>query len=104
MGDEPATNPQVSWLTAHNLAYAIYTSGSTGKPTGVLVEHTQVTRLFDATASWHLFKVHTSLKNLAPSTDNTRNPETKQSAPKRLNPTPIHILQAIHNGHEKQLF
>ncbi|KAF9561128.1 hypothetical protein EC968_005844 [Mortierella alpina] len=53
--DGPATDPQVTGLTAHNLAYAIYTSGSTGKPKGVLVEHAQVTRLFDATASWYQF-------------------------------------------------
>ncbi|KAF9992338.1 hypothetical protein BGZ80_008599, partial [Entomortierella chlamydospora] len=44
------TNPQIQALTINNLAYVIYTSGSTGKPKGVMVEHAQVTRLFDATA------------------------------------------------------
>ncbi|KAK9680247.1 hypothetical protein K7432_015999 [Basidiobolus ranarum] len=48
-------NPQVPSLTSHHLAYVIYTSGSTGKPKGVMVEHAQVTRLFDATASWYQF-------------------------------------------------
>ncbi|SMB27154.1 Non-ribosomal peptide synthetase, terminal component [Sterolibacterium denitrificans] len=33
-----------------NLAYIIYTSGSTGRPKGVMIEHRQVTRLFDASA------------------------------------------------------
>ncbi|MBD1581824.1 non-ribosomal peptide synthetase/type I polyketide synthase [Pseudoalteromonas sp. S16_S37] len=36
-------------LTPSNLAYVIYTSGSTGLPKGVLVEHQNVCRLFDAT-------------------------------------------------------
>ncbi|KAF8947229.1 hypothetical protein BGZ46_005625, partial [Entomortierella lignicola] len=48
-------NPEVPALTSHNLAYVIYTSGSTGKPKGVMVEHRQVTRLFDATADWYHF-------------------------------------------------
>ncbi len=38
-----------------NLAYVIYTSGSTGNPKGVLVEHRNVTRLFDATRSGFTF-------------------------------------------------
>ncbi|OUM08469.1 non-ribosomal peptide synthetase [Pseudomonas syringae] len=42
-------NPSVE-LTPQNLAYVIYTSGSTGLPKGVLVEHGNVARLFDATA------------------------------------------------------
>ncbi|KAF9142689.1 hypothetical protein BGX20_007209, partial [Mortierella sp. AD010] len=42
-------------LTSRHLAYVIYTSGSTGKPKGVMVEHAQVTRLFDATADWYRF-------------------------------------------------
>jgi syringomycin synthetase protein SyrE len=37
-------------LSHHHLAYVIYTSGSTGLPKGVLVEHGNVARLFDATA------------------------------------------------------
>ncbi|WHS62761.1 non-ribosomal peptide synthetase [Pseudomonas sp. G2-4] len=37
-------------LTPQHLAYVIYTSGSTGLPKGVLVEHGNVARLFDATA------------------------------------------------------
>ncbi|MGR4976819.1 amino acid adenylation domain-containing protein, partial [Pseudomonas sp. LARHCG127] len=37
-------------LTPRHLAYVIYTSGSTGLPKGVLVEHGNVARLFDATA------------------------------------------------------
>ncbi|KAG0004747.1 hypothetical protein BGZ80_005566, partial [Entomortierella chlamydospora] len=48
-------DPQVSGLTSHHLAYVIYTSGSTGKPKGVMVEHAQVTRLFDSTAAWYKF-------------------------------------------------
>ncbi|KAF9150966.1 hypothetical protein BGX20_005549, partial [Mortierella sp. AD010] len=48
-------NPDVVSLTSHHLAYVIYTSGSTGKPKGVMVEHSQVTRLFDATADWYHF-------------------------------------------------
>ncbi|KAF9141202.1 hypothetical protein BGX20_007429, partial [Mortierella sp. AD010] len=48
-------NPSVANLTSHHLAYVIYTSGSTGKPKGVMVEHAQVTRLFDATADWYHF-------------------------------------------------
>ncbi|KAF9147125.1 hypothetical protein BGX20_006743, partial [Mortierella sp. AD010] len=48
-------NPEVVGLTSHHLAYVIYTSGSTGKPKGVMVEHAQVTRLFDATGDWYHF-------------------------------------------------
>ncbi|KAG0002140.1 hypothetical protein BGZ80_006022, partial [Entomortierella chlamydospora] len=48
-------NPDVASLTTHHLAHVIYTSGSTGKPKGVMVEHAQVTRLFDATAGWYHF-------------------------------------------------
>ncbi|WP_139488136.1 non-ribosomal peptide synthetase [Brevibacillus dissolubilis] len=36
-------------LKADHLAYVIYTSGSTGAPKGVLVQHKNVTRLFQAT-------------------------------------------------------
>ncbi|KAF9434449.1 hypothetical protein BGZ76_008002 [Entomortierella beljakovae] len=53
--DMPTFNPHVSTLTPHHLVYVIYTSGSTGKPKGVLVEHIQLTRLFDATADWFNF-------------------------------------------------
>ncbi|KAF9179767.1 hypothetical protein BGZ49_005117, partial [Haplosporangium sp. Z 27] len=48
-------NADVDDLSSHNLAYVIYTSGSTGKPKGVMVEHRQVTRLFDATDDWYQF-------------------------------------------------
>jgi amino acid adenylation domain-containing protein len=37
------------------LAYVIYTSGSTGTPKGVLIEHRNVTRLFEATDEWFGF-------------------------------------------------
>jgi amino acid adenylation domain-containing protein len=42
----------------HNLAYIIYTSGSTGKPKGVMVEHVNVTRLFNSTDEWSSFDDH----------------------------------------------
>lgn len=47
----PATNPDAVGLglAPKHLAYVIYTSGSTGEPKGVMVEHRNVTRLFDAT-------------------------------------------------------
>jgi amino acid adenylation domain-containing protein len=48
------TNPNVS-VSPHHLAYVIYTSGSTGTPKGVMVEHAQVTRLFEATDTWFGF-------------------------------------------------
>ncbi|NWC11126.1 non-ribosomal peptide synthetase [Pseudomonas agarici] len=47
----PRHNPCVPGAHAARLAYVIYTSGSTGQPKGVMVEHRNVTRLFDATAS-----------------------------------------------------
>ncbi len=50
-------NPQ-SHCTPSSLAYVIYTSGSTGKPKGVMIEHAQVTRLFDATHAWFAFGPH----------------------------------------------
>ncbi|MBN3924782.1 non-ribosomal peptide synthetase, partial [Nostoc sp. NMS4] len=43
-------NPK-NTATPSNLAYVIYTSGSTGKPKGVLVNHSNVVRLFEATAA-----------------------------------------------------
>lgn len=42
--------PAALGLSREHLAYVIYTSGSTGLPKGVLVEHGNVARLFDATA------------------------------------------------------
>ncbi|MEH1889739.1 MAG: amino acid adenylation domain-containing protein [Nostoc sp.] len=44
------SNPK-NTATPSNLAYVIYTSGSTGKPKGVLVNHSNVVRLFEATAA-----------------------------------------------------
>ncbi|KAF9999948.1 hypothetical protein BGZ65_004770, partial [Modicella reniformis] len=35
----PSTNPHVSTLASHHLAYIVYTSGSTGRPKGVMIEH-----------------------------------------------------------------
>ncbi|MEJ2768461.1 amino acid adenylation domain-containing protein, partial [Mycetohabitans sp. B46] len=52
---QPQTNPSVPSLTPHHLAYVIYTSGSTGMPKGVMVEHAQVVRLFEATQPWYHF-------------------------------------------------
>src|SRR6185312_802684 len=48
-------DPQALRLTSHHLAYVIYTSGSTGTPKGVMVEHAQITRLFDATEEVYQF-------------------------------------------------
>ncbi|KAI1288934.1 hypothetical protein EDD11_009530, partial [Mortierella claussenii] len=53
--ESPIANPKVSSLNSRHLAYVIYTSGSTGKPKGVMVEHAQVTRLFEATSAWYQF-------------------------------------------------
>ncbi|BBA33066.1 putative linear pentadecapeptide gramicidin synthetase LgrB [Methylocaldum marinum] len=54
MAQRPDSAP-VSGVGPENLAYIIYTSGSTGKPKGTLIEHRQVTRLFDATEAWFGF-------------------------------------------------
>src|SRR5438270_2508329 len=56
-GGESETNPERSRLklASHHLAYVIYTSGSTGMPKGVMVEHGQVTRLFQVTESSYGF-------------------------------------------------
>ena len=40
---------------AGDVAYVIYTSGTTGAPKGVVVEHRQVGRLFEATRPWFGF-------------------------------------------------
>ncbi|MEH1820700.1 MAG: amino acid adenylation domain-containing protein [Nostoc sp.] len=45
----------INECTTDNLAYIIYTSGSTGQPKGVLVNHSNVVRLFAATQSWYNF-------------------------------------------------
>ena len=47
---QPDSDLRVAGLTPAALAYVIYTSGSTGVPKGVMVEHAQVARLFDASA------------------------------------------------------
>ncbi|MFE8647309.1 AMP-binding protein, partial [Sphingomonas sp. NCPPB 2930] len=48
-GPDDADDLPPGGLDPHHLAYVIYTSGSTGQPKGVMVEHAQVVRLFDAT-------------------------------------------------------
>src|SRR5262249_1546124 len=54
--NQPDSDPApAAGLTARNLAYVIYTSGSTGMPKGVMVEHSNVARLFATTDEWFHF-------------------------------------------------
>ncbi|HEY9659382.1 MAG TPA: AMP-binding protein, partial [Allocoleopsis sp.] len=53
----PTTAP-VSNVTPDNLAYIIYTSGSTGQPKGVLINHFNVVRLFQAIEPQFQFSSH----------------------------------------------
>jgi amino acid adenylation domain-containing protein len=57
LAQQPDHNPDPINV-AGDLAYVIYTSGSTGKPKGALLQHDNVLRLFDATASWFNFNEH----------------------------------------------
>ncbi|MBB2488146.1 amino acid adenylation domain-containing protein, partial [Mitsuaria sp. WAJ17] len=51
----PGSEPDLSGFSPRQLAYVIYTSGSTGQPKGVMVEHAQVMRLFEACQAWYGF-------------------------------------------------
>jgi amino acid adenylation domain-containing protein len=55
---QQSSQKPISKCTIDNLAYIIYTSGSTGQPKGVLVNHSNVVRLFAATEFWYNFKQH----------------------------------------------
>ncbi|MGI8502515.1 MAG: amino acid adenylation domain-containing protein [Hassallia sp.] len=57
IAQERQENP-ISGAKADNFAYVIYTSGTTGKPKGVLVNHSNVVRLFKATEAWYKFNEH----------------------------------------------
>ncbi|BDA68761.1 hypothetical protein CAL7716_029270 [Calothrix sp. PCC 7716] len=57
VAQQSSHNP-ISECTIDNLAYIIYTSGSTGQPKGVLVNHSNVVRLFAATESRYNFNQH----------------------------------------------
>lgn len=52
---QPASSAPAGKVTPRHAAYVIYTSGSTGQPKGVVVEHRQVTRLFESTQAWFGF-------------------------------------------------
>ncbi|KEO82561.1 non-ribosomal peptide synthetase, partial [Tumebacillus flagellatus] len=52
--EQPDENPEGGAQSNH-LAYVIYTSGSTGLPKGVMIEHRQAVRLFQATEHWYHF-------------------------------------------------
>ncbi|BAY41877.1 amino acid adenylation domain-containing protein (plasmid) [Nostoc sp. NIES-2111] len=54
---QSTANP-ISNATPHNLAYVIYTSGSTGQPKGVLINHSNVVRLFATVQPWYNFAQH----------------------------------------------
>ncbi|MUH00601.1 amino acid adenylation domain-containing protein, partial [Scytonema sp. UIC 10036] len=54
IAQQTAENP-ICLATAQDLAYIIYTSGSTGQPKGVLINHSNVVRLFAATQEWFDF-------------------------------------------------
>ncbi|MBD2529846.1 amino acid adenylation domain-containing protein [Nostoc flagelliforme FACHB-838] len=51
---QSTANP-ISQSTPDNLAYVIYTSGSTGQPKGVLIDHSNVVRLFTVVQPWYNF-------------------------------------------------
>jgi len=51
---EMHSNPRVQ-VAPNNLAYVIYTSGSTGQPKGALLTHSNVLRLFEASAEHFSF-------------------------------------------------
>jgi amino acid adenylation domain-containing protein len=53
-GDANETNFE-SATQSGDLAYVIYTSGSTGKPNGVLITHSNVTRLLESIQAWFDF-------------------------------------------------
>ncbi len=55
VADECWDETPMSGVAPENLAYVIYTSGSTGQPKGVLINHSNVMRLFEATNSWFEF-------------------------------------------------
>jgi len=52
---QQSTENPVSGVQPDHLMYIIYTSGSTGEPKGVLIPHSNVVRLFQATQDWFEF-------------------------------------------------